>query len=138
MKRDFSEIRRLLLLIEENDDPSGKAFFWKEPKKLAEWGLKTDPFPDAEEITHFVDYQLEKMEEAGLIDRDKGRAGYSPEHIKITFNGHDYLDAIRSETVWNKTKDGISAVGGMTLAMVKDLAISYLKQEAAEKLGIKL
>ncbi len=58
--------------------------------------------------------------------------------FRLTNDGHDYLDAIRSDTIWNNTKNGASKVGGMTLEMMRDLAIAYLKQEAAEKLGIQL
>ena len=54
----------------------------------------------------------------------------------MTNQGHDYLEAIRSDTVWNKTKQGAAEVGGMTLGMMKDLAIAYFKQEVAGKLGI--
>ena len=55
---------------------------------------------------------------------------------RMTNQGHDYLEAIRSDTVWNKTKQGAAEVGGMTLGMMKDLAIAYFKQEVAGKLGI--
>ena len=57
---------------------------------------------------------------------------------RLTSQGHDYLDAVRSDTVWKKTKDGAAKVGGMTIGMMKDLAVAIVKQEAAEKLGIKL
>ncbi|WP_263626499.1 DUF2513 domain-containing protein [Xinfangfangia pollutisoli] len=56
----------------------------------------------------------------------------------MTAKGHDFLDAIRNDTVWNKAKSGAAAVGGMTLGMLKDLAVAYLKQETAAKLGISL
>lgn len=57
---------------------------------------------------------------------------------RLTNDGYDYLDAIRSDTVWAKTKSGAAKVGGMTLRMMRDLALTYVKQEAAEKLGIQL
>ncbi len=57
---------------------------------------------------------------------------------RLTSQGHDYIDAIRSDTVWDKTKEGASKVGGFSLGMMRDLAIAYVKQEAAEKLGIQL
>ncbi len=59
-------------------------------------------------------------------------------HFRMTNQGYDYLQAIRSETIWSKTKQSAADVGGMTLGMMKDLAVAYLKQEAADKLGIKL
>ena len=57
---------------------------------------------------------------------------------RITNDGHDYLAAIRDEGVWQKTKEGAAKIGGASLAMMKDIAIAYVKKEAAEKLGIPL
>jgi RIO-like serine/threonine protein kinase len=78
------------------------------------------------------EYHLELLKDEGLLV-SVGKYTY-----RMTSKGHDYLDAIRSDTVWNKTKEGAAKVGGMTLGMMKDLAIAYVKQEAAEKLGVKL
>ena len=46
----------------------------------------------------------------------------------------------RSErtNIWNKTKDGAAEIGGATLVMMKDMAVAYLRKEAAERLGIPL
>lgn len=56
--------------------------------------------------------------------------------MRMTAKGHDMVEAIRSDTVWAKTKEGARAVGGVTLGMLKDIAVTYLKKEAAERLGI--
>jgi hypothetical protein len=77
-------------------------------------------------------YHVELLCDAGFM------TSVSNTHYRMTNQGHDYLEAIRSETVWKKTKQGAAEVGGMTLGMMKDLAVAYLKQEAAEKLGISL
>jgi len=77
-------------------------------------------------------YHVELMMDEGLL-APVGAGTY-----RVTSFGHDYLDAIRSDTVWTKTKAGAAQVGGMTLGMIKELAVAYVKQEAAEKLGIKL
>ena len=58
--------------------------------------------------------------------------------FRLTSLGHDYISAVRSDTVWKKTKDGANKIGGATLGIMKDLAVAYLKQEAASKLGITL
>jgi hypothetical protein len=57
---------------------------------------------------------------------------------RLTNQGHDYIGAIKNETIWKKTKEGALQVGGVTLGMMKDIAIAYLKQEAAERLGLSL
>lgn len=58
--------------------------------------------------------------------------------FRLTSQGHDYTNAIRSDNVWAKTKDGAAQVGGVTLGVMKDLAVAYVKQEVAQKLGIEL
>lgn len=77
-------------------------------------------------------YHVLLMSDAGLIT-DVGRGTF-----RLTNYGHDYINAIRSDTIWAKTKDGALQIGGATLGMVKDIAVAYLKQEAAQKLGINL
>ena len=57
---------------------------------------------------------------------------------RMTNQGHDYAQAIRSNEIWEKTKSGAATLGGTTLGMMKDLAVGYVKQHAAEKLGIAL
>ena len=68
-------------------------------------------------------------------------AGYmeqtSKDVFRLTAQGYDFLDAIRSETRWKKTKEAAEDAGGMALGMMKDLALAYLKQEAAKRLGIE-
>ena len=88
----------------------------------------------SKEVSDDEAYHLLLMKDAGLIEGAHVNHGV----FRITNSGHDYLDAIRDESIWNKAKDGAAKVGGMTLGMIKDLAIAYLKQEAAEKLGIQI
>jgi len=58
--------------------------------------------------------------------------------LRMTSYGHDYLDAIRDDTIWSSTKAGAAEIGGATLGMMKDFAVAYLRQKAADKLGISL
>lgn len=47
---------------------------------------------------------------------------------RLTNKGCDFLDSIRSETVFNKTKNKIiSTVGATTLDLVKDVAMAIAK-----------
>ncbi|KUJ78231.1 DUF2513 domain-containing protein [Ruegeria profundi] len=112
MKRDPDIVRKLLFEAEASDD----------------WQFVYD-FEEGAEGDY---YHLQLMKDDGLI------VDVSDYGFRLTSLGHDYIEAIRSDTVWKKTKSGASKVGGMTLGMMKDLALAYVKQEAAEKLGIKL
>lgn len=57
---------------------------------------------------------------------------------RMTNQGYDYLESVRSNVVWEKTKAGAAEIGGATLGIMRDLAVAYLKQEAKAKLGIDL
>ena len=69
-------------------------------------------------------------------------AGYMTNVIdhtyRMTSSGHDYLDAIRDDTVWAKIKDVTGKTGGVSLGILKDLGVAYLKQEITKKTGIQL
>jgi hypothetical protein len=58
--------------------------------------------------------------------------------FRLTSQGHDYIDAIRSDNVWKKTKDAASIVGGAGLSVLRELAVAYLKEEVGNRLGITL
>jgi len=46
----------------------------------------------------------------------------------LTWEGHDYLDKIRSDTVWNKTKSVISQNGlPFIIDTVKDIASGIIR-----------
>jgi len=77
-------------------------------------------------------HHLELLCDQGFIIQIS-KSGY-----RLTFAGHDFIEAIRSDTIWKKTKAGAKELGGATLGMMADMAIAYLKQEAAEKLGLEL
>jgi len=77
-------------------------------------------------------HHLDLLCDQGFV-RQISSSGY-----RLTSAGHDFINAIRSDTAWEKTKDGAVKIGGATLGMMADMAVAYLKQEAAEKLGINL
>jgi len=56
----------------------------------------------------------------------------------MTNHGHDYLAVIRSDSAWGQTKKGAAKIGGVSLTIMKDIALAYVKQEASKKLGIEL
>jgi hypothetical protein len=116
VKRNDDLLREMLFRFEEQDD-------WL-ITMLQTLGMS------AEDRTEFGHLNL--LVDAGLVvPAGKGT-------FRLSNSGYDYIQAIRDDNVWKKTQAGAAKVGGMTLAMMKDLAVSYVKQEAAEKLGITL
>ena len=117
MKRDDDLIRELLFKYEESED-------WLQ--------LMPGQTLDSSSSARRERYHVLLLSDEGLI------TGVGNGTFRLTSKGHDYVSAIRSATVWNKTKEAAAQIGGATLGMMKDLAVAYLKQEAANKLGISL
>lgn len=115
MKRDDDYIRELLLEAEES----------------ARANILATTYMNADEDTLKRFMHAKWLADAGLFLEEKKGV------FRITNQGHDYLAAIRSDTVWNKTKESAQVVGGVTLGMMKEIAVGYARQELA-KLGIPL
>lgn len=116
MKRDDDFIRSLLFEIEQSEEP-----YLLAPLKLA---------PSPEELKRYM--HAKWLSDAGLLIEEKRGV------FRITNQGHDYLNAIRNDNIWNKTKYAASSAGGVGLGMMKDIAVSYVKQELSDRLGIKI
>ena len=59
--------------------------------------------------------------------------------FRLTAQGHDYLDAIRDETIWDDTKAAVAKAGGnATLEIVKAIAIGFLKKKIEDHSGMKI
>ena len=116
MRRDMELVRRILLTVEsrtaaENDG----AFTLPDVPNEVAWG------------------HLEIMQEAGLIEATL--VGHSGPGIimasvsRLTWAGHDFLEAVRSETIWAKTKAKLAATGvAWTFEAVKSVAVTIGKQ----------
>jgi hypothetical protein len=111
MKRDMAIIREILLDLEAKDD-----------------GLK---------LTAEHAYNALLMIDAGLIE---GTAAGWPSSkvvyaIRLTWQGHELLDAMRDDTVWKKAQETIlKPAGGFML----DVVLAWGKAEMSSRLGINL
>jgi hypothetical protein len=88
MKRDWDTIREILARLEEKDGN-------KSVLRLSDF---------ADERANEISYHVELMIEAGLINGSMSKEIGPPVHrfniVRLTWNGHEFLDAIRSDTVW--------------------------------------
>ena len=57
---------------------------------------------------------------------------------RLTYAGHEFLDAVRDGEVWRRTKEGAAKAGGAGLKLMLQLGVAYGKQVAAERLGLHL
>lgn len=114
MKRDMELIRKILFKIEA--DYVSTALI----------NLTIDGY-DFNDIT----YQCKLLYDAGLIDQYTAR--YCDDTIYVftvgalTWEGHDFLDKIRQDTIWNKTKETITKKGvPMIIDVIKDVATGII------------
>ncbi|SIQ66122.1 DUF2513 domain-containing protein [Pseudomonas flexibilis] len=128
MKRDMNLIRLLLLKLEEvelDDEP----FTFLDYSDLAIEG-----FDDKQAA-----YHLELMVEAGLIDQGgSGNLDNDFMFKRLTWRGHDFVDAVRDEEVWRRTREGALAAGGWSLDLLRDLAKGYIRKKAADLCDVQL
>lgn len=113
MQRDWDVIREILVRLEE--------------KGPDDQGLRAVDF--GEHRSEIVAYNAYLLHKAGLIDAEILETDAGPDDfigLRLTFEGHELLDAIRSDTVWQKTKESFAAKGvSMTLDLVKDIAVKF-------------
>ena len=115
MKRDMDLVRLVLIQVEEGEAPEEMSRY-SEEQILYHCGLTIEAGLVEGEVVHGHNGQI------------VGAA-----MIKLTWAGHDFLDAARSESIWSKAKEKIlSAGGGWTLELLKAL----LLQEAKQSLGL--
>lgn len=112
MKRDWDLIREVLIKFEGLSPDAG-------------W-LQLNDFPS--ERAYEYSYHVELLMEAGLIQGEMSKlvGRRAPQNFsaqRLTWQGHEFLDAIRSDTVWKKTKTSFIKGGlSMTLELVKEVA----------------
>jgi hypothetical protein len=70
-------------------------------------------------------YLIERLYEAGFIDVSISKfiGGSSDIRVRaITWHGHQFLDNIRPETAWEKTKSIAKSIGGASIMILSDIA----------------
>lgn len=128
MQRDMDYIRDLLLKIEAAPSTIDNSRRLLPPDATSDQELK-------------LNYHLEMLvDETGLV---KGIDAHSMEdmqwlELKLSWQGHEFLDTVRDPEVWSKTKDGAKKAGNFAISFIFDLAKAYGKHVAKERLGIDL
>lgn len=54
--------------------------------------------------------------------------------LRLTWEGHEFLDAARSEMRWQKVKASVDKIDGLPFALIKTALLEMDRQEAAEHL----
>lgn len=121
MKRDLDLIRNIMIYLEGNLQPG---------KEINAADL---PFynQNDDEDYQVMSEHIKLIIENGYIEVIKTPIrGFSLFHItRITTQGHDFLDALRNEKVWNQVKEKTILASGFTLSLLVDLGKEYVKNE---------
>ena len=57
---------------------------------------------------------------------------------QLTWSGHDFVDAVRDDEIWGKTRQGAKAAGGFSVDLLKDLAKGFIRKKIAEHTGVEI
>jgi hypothetical protein len=92
MRRDWELIRDILTRIEDAPDCAARLFADRFPAWPAE----------------AVNYHLWLLIQSGLVtgkcNADEPRAGFVCYGVSLTWAGHEFLAAVKSDTAWNRIK----------------------------------
>jgi len=118
MKRNIELVRKLLLYLEEKPD-----------YKMVN-DLELEGFSKYEVQYHFI-----LMDQAGLISCERSVSSSTSDRViqvypfGLTWQGHEFLEASRNDTFWNKAKELVkSKSGALSIEVVKALLISMAKE----------
>jgi hypothetical protein len=115
MKRDMDLARQILLQIEAAPSPDS---------------LVSVTSPNHTETE--VSYHVMLLEEAQLIKAHdfSGDSGIRWEPIRLTWAGHEFLEAARNDTRWERAKALMrEKVGGIVFSLLKEVLIKLATQD---------
>ncbi|MGY3717052.1 DUF2513 domain-containing protein [Sutcliffiella cohnii] len=119
MKRDMDLVRDLLMLIENNSD-NGELLIPED------WNREK------------VAYHLKILDQAGYVINNTKWADNKPMWLlaSLTWDGHEFLDSIKNDNVWLKTKDGVKKKGLEMGSIPFDVLKEYASVQIKSILGL--
>ena len=122
MKRDMDLVRKILIAIERSEDGN--------------WNFDALGYEQEQIYLH-----IELMKEHNLVDAMIVLDHDGSEHrillckvTRLTWDGHDFLDKVRDESIWEQAKKKcLNKTGGLSIDLLKICLIHIAK----EKIGIE-
>ncbi len=114
MKRDFELIRKLLIFFEEKES-SGQ--------------VQVPPIDGYNAAA--IQYHLVLLHDAGLLRCEPVKSSTSDRVIfvipfDLTWDGHEFLDKVRNESVWRRIREVITSKGGsVAFSVINQLATRF-------------
>lgn len=90
----------------------------------------------SEQITHHI-WLLWR---AGYIEAIDASSFDGSHYIPscLTWSGHEFLDTIRDQEIWRKTKEAAKEGGAQTLEFVWGIAKAFAKKQIEQRTGLDL
>jgi hypothetical protein len=116
MNRDMDLARRIMRQVESASPYDGRP-------------LKLD-LPDVP--ADVASYHLQLLSEAGLVEVYDVSSHDGPHYLakRLTWQGHEFLDASRNDTVWAKAKDIVVKQGGAVTFEILQVVLKRLVLQA--------
>lgn len=130
MRRNLDLVRSLLLCFEAMDLHPSRVLFIR--------GGADPRFKEIQATADEIDYHVALMEERELIDIPTKTMDGGFGLRKLTWEGHDFLDSVRDDEVWRKTRRGAEDAGAWTFDLIKDLAKGFVKKQIEQRTGVLL
>lgn len=124
MRLNHDLVRDLLISIGNSSDPMGLSQSASN-KFIKDKNISVDEYA----------FMVTKLSEANFITGNVSYGSNKPVRYaagNLTYSGNEYLDNIEDAETWSNVKSVASKVGNVSLPIMSELAISYLKT----KLGI--
>jgi hypothetical protein len=118
MKRDMDLIRKIILDIEE--------------QPLEKYGMGAASINEIEGYSKAeIMYHIRLLIEAGFvsaIDVSSHGDGLAYTRPRLTWQGYEFLEAIRNDARWNKVKGMMEKAGAFVVVVAQQVAIDLIKQ----------
>lgn len=123
MKLNYECVRDLLIYLEEN-------LSYTKQINILQLELK-------DYSTEVLTYTAEKLIEADYIDCIVSKGFQIPTIIvkSITFDGHQFLDNVRDDKIWNKTKSALNSFKSISIDIISETASKVLIHLIDQKLS---
>jgi hypothetical protein len=121
MKRDMDLVRAILFEVEKHDD----------------WESEFEVCPEGNYTRQEIEYHITLCSEAGLIKAKRWSFQEGLQPSRLTWEGHEFLDAARDDNTWANAKEIMLQVGGFVFSAAQQVLIQLVTQKALELAGLK-
>lgn len=111
MKRDMNLVRLLLFEIEGEETPD------------------LSNYSQDQQVYHMALLIEAELVKGAVVENEMGYP-CNTEAIRLTWKGHEFLDAARNTSVWYQVMEKMKSAGAsLPLPVIQDMLISFLKKQ---------